>query len=525
MAEITHQPCPNCDSSDGYSFNTEKGVGHCFVCNGSSKEAPGEDYPVVEKIEYDPSIEPTYVVETNDKPIHVFTPKFLEHRGVTARTMEEYGVEGYPDKHVYVYPDGGRKTRTFPKTFTTNAGFKTNQLFGQQLFPVGVSRKITITEGELDAMSAYQMLKDSRYVNPVVSLPSSNPGQAFWADTKPYLDQFDEIIVCIEFDEPGNAIADKINRLYPGKVKRMSFENGYKDANKMLEVGKAREFKNLWWGAKPIVPDNINVTVEDFLSVYEDEEEGTFYPTGIEGLDEKIKGLFEGHYTLIKAPTGIGKTEFTRYIEHTLMKQGAKIAAWHLEEKQLRSLLGLVCYEMGVDVTRKDLVIEKGLEDQVKMALTKLAESELYVQFSMDEDCSSDDVVDQIKFLREAYGVNFILMEPVQDILNLKPADREAVLAQLSIRLSKVAAQTGVGIILVAHTNKEGDAKYCDMLSQRASVVIDLKRDKKAEDEIERNTTHIWIEKNRPTSLEGYGGEVFFDLETFTIKTEFMTNG
>jgi predicted ATP-dependent serine protease len=204
------------------------------------------------------------------------------------------------------------------------------------------------------------------------------------------------------------------------------------------------------------------------------------------------------------------------------MEQGVKIASWHLEERQLRSLLGIVSYRLGANVTRKDLVEEGGLEEVVKAELKELAESELYVQFSMDENCTSDDVINQIKFLREAYGVQFVIMEPVQDILNLKPAEREATLAQFAIRLSKVAAQTGVGIILVAHTNKEGDAKYCDMLSQRASVVIDLKRDKKAKDDTEKNTTHIWVEKNRPTSLEGKGGQVYFDLDTFTINTEWF---
>lgn len=32
MSELAHLPCPMCDSSDAFSYNTEKGVGKCFSC-------------------------------------------------------------------------------------------------------------------------------------------------------------------------------------------------------------------------------------------------------------------------------------------------------------------------------------------------------------------------------------------------------------------------------------------------------------------------------------------------------------
>ena len=67
----------------------------------------------------------------------------------------------------------------------------------------------------------------------------------------------------------------------------------------------------------------------------------------------------QGHFTVFKAPTGIGKTELMRYMEYSMLKQGVPIAAWHLEETKLRSLLGLVSYEVGDNLTRRDLIEEK----------------------------------------------------------------------------------------------------------------------------------------------------------------------
>jgi hypothetical protein len=91
-------------------------------------------------------------------------------------------------------------------------------------------------------------------------------------------------------------------------------------------------------------------------------------------------------------------------------------------------------------------------------------------------------------------------------------------LADLSIRLSKLAAELNVGIVTIAHTNENGDPKYCKMIGQRASVIIDLNRDKEADSIEERNTTYLKVEKNRPCSEEGLAGMLRFSTDTFTLR-------
>jgi replicative DNA helicase len=95
---------------------------------------------------------------------------------------------------------------------------------------------------------------------------------------------------------------------------------------------------------------------------------------------------------------------------------------------------------------------------------------------------------------------------------------KEQQLADLSVRLSKLAAELNVGIVSIGHTNENGDFKYCKMIGQRASVIIDLYRDKEAEDLQERNTTYLKIEKNRPSSEEGHAGKMRFNYDTFTLR-------
>ena len=91
-------------------------------------------------------------------------------------------------------------------------------------------------------------------------------------------------------------------------------------------------------------------------------------------------------------------------------------------------------------------------------------------------------------------------------------------LADLSVRLSKVSAELNVGIVSIAHTNDDGQMKYCRMIGQRASVIINLSREKESDDLQERNTTYLTVEKNRPCSEEGNAGAMTFNTETFTLK-------
>jgi hypothetical protein len=56
------------------------------------------------------------------------------------------------------------------------------------------------------------------------------------------------------------------------------------------------------------------------------------------------------------------------------------------------------------------------------------------------------------------------------------------------------------------------------MIGQRASVIIDLQRDKEADSLEERNTTYIRVEKNRPCSEEGNAGMMRFNSDTFTLR-------
>jgi len=322
----------------------------------------------------------------------------------------------------------------------------------------------------------------------------------------------------VDNDDAGNAVADRMAKLFPNKVYRVPHDK-YKDANEFLQKGAQAEFKAAWWNARKHTPENILNTTEQFLSLYHDTPEHVYAETGIQALDDKILGLMQGHFTVFKAPTGIGKTELMRYLEYQMLLQGIPIAAWHLEETKLRSLLGLVSYHLNDNLTRRDLIDLKGREADVVEAIRDLTKDENFYQFFLGDGQGAEELIDQIRFFSQACGCKFVFFEPIQDVISGSSEEsKEQQLADLSVRLSKLAAELNVGIVSIGHTNENGDFKYCKMIGQRASVIIDLYRDKEAQDLAERNTTYLKIEKNRPSSEEGHAGKMRFNYDTFTLR-------
>ena len=520
MSNFNHQPCPyvDCGSSDAFSYETELMIGKCHSCESAypSKKAT---FSWAKEIYPTKGVNNMGVVDYTPKRIEqTGSGKFVAMRGITERTMEDFGVLTYDDRQEYVYPSGGKKVRTLKeKGFYAKDGFKGDELFGMNFFTSGCSKIVTITEGELDSLSVAQMLKRS-YTNPVVSLPSATPSRKLWENCKDWLNSFDKIVLSVDTDEAGNAVADKIAKLFPNKVYRVPHET-YKDANEFLQAGKGNDFKSAWWNARKYTPENILNTTDQFLSLYNDTPEHQYVETGIVALDDKILGLMQGHFTVIKAPTGIGKTEVMRFLEYNMLQKGIPIAAWHLEETKLRSLLGLVSYDCKENLTRRDLIDEKKAHDRVVKSIESLTKDENFYQFYLGDGQGTEELIEQIRFFREACGVRYVFFEPIQDVVAGKnEASKEEILADLSVRLSKIAAELNVGIVTIAHTNDDGDPKYCKMIGQRASVIIDLSRDKESDDVEERNTTHITVQKNRPCSEEGRAGKMRFNPDTFTLK-------
>jgi len=494
MTEVSHQPCPHCNSSDAYSYNIEKNVYRCFSCGAAGVLNKTYSFQEEEGLSLEPFIPDNY-------------------RGISKKVMEKHGVyfTKHEDKETvhYTYPNG-TKHRELPKQIKISG--KVDKFYGEDDYTSG--KTVTITEGEEDRLSVIQMMGDW----PCVSVPGATPSKDFWENARKYLQNFDKIVLSIDNDEPGDRLADKFYRMFPGKVYRVN-HGKYKDANDFLKAGDKQGYKQAWWNANKVKPDTILSTAEDFEKLYNETPDYEYFPTGIDELDEKMLGIHKGAFTLILAPTGIGKTEFMRYLEwQCLSETDYSLATCHLEETPLRSLLGLVSYDLKMNVTRKDLIDDADYEVFVKESMANIAKKERYYQFQIKTDMDTEDLVEQIRFLVTAMGVDFIFFEPIQDIIAGDTSTKESLLTDLSNKLKRLAPELNVGIVVIAHANDDGDAKYCRSIVQSAAYEIALKRDREAEDPIERNRMYISVgRKNRTGGGSGPAGSLTFDKDTYML--------
>jgi len=452
--------------------------------------------------------------------VEPYIPK--SYRGISKATMEADGDVFFTDLpegtlETHVYANGNKYRRTWlPKSdrhhFSSDG--KMDRLQGVDTQPPS-GKFITITEGEWDRKAVKEMMGSW----PVYNTPSGTPSKDFWTNTRNDLSGFEgKILLSVDNDDVGDKLAEKFYRLFPGKVYRVN-HGKYKDANEFLLANDTKAYKDAWWNAQKIKPDTLLSTEQDFLKLYDETPDYEYFPTEIDSLDEKMLGIHKGAFTLILAPTGIGKTEFMRYLEYqALFKTNYTIAACHLEETPLRSLLGIVSYDLGHNYTRKDLIEGADAEDEVKSSIKNIAGMDRYYQFQIRTDQSTEDLIDQIRFYVEAFGVDYIFFEPIQDIISGDTSTKESLLTDLANTLKRLAPELNVGIVVIAHANEDGDPKYCRSIVQSAAYEIVLSRDVDADDAEERNRTRVRVgRKNRTGGGSGPAGSLIFNKDTYTM--------
>ena len=536
MSEKQHLPCPDvqgCGSSNAWGYNTETNLGYCFSCELKTwvykGQLLGKRGKRGEQMELDTQVGSTALVEDFGEAQGDYTPKGIKDptqggsyeglRGITSKTMEKFGVNTEGDKQHYVYPSGGIKTRYLKEKSFSASNLKSDELFGMNLFPVNSSKIVTITEGELDCLSAWQMLSvGSTYVNPVVSLPSATPSGKLWENCKGWLDSFDKIILSVDKDAAGDRVAETMFDLFPTKVYMMN-HGSYKDANDFLQAGDQKAYKSAWWGAKKYSPAGFTASVEDWMDAIDGEDPYEYTPTPIEAYNKLGKGLVKGGITVVKAPPGTGKSSYLRKLMHDLVVDKDKVVACLMME-EVKSVTGraMATYQLGKNVkTKEDASFNGVTEDEVKEALkTVLGEGgERFISFDVNPQDPVEDTLKQCKHAITIYGAEYIFIDHLQRLAYLVGTDSAtSSLTELGVKLTELAKRRNVGIVCISHVNSEGKTKYASSIEEEAIVMIEMSRDKKSEDLQERNTTYLEITKNRPYALTGPAGMLTYEIET-----------
>lgn len=390
-------------------------------------------------------------------------------------------------------------------------------LFGQEAFPPGCSDTVTITEGEYDAMSIFQTTN-----RPAVSVRGSSSArkdcQAQWK----YLNSFDKIKLAFDTDEPGTKARDAVAALFDfNKVYCVHLDPGLKDANAYLQADREVELRRLWWNAKRFMPDGVISTFAEFEEAMSNDSTArplSSFPWT--SLESKLLGLRPGEITLLTAQEGIGKTEILRAIEHHILSTtDENLGIIHLEENKARTVKGLCGLQLGEpahlpDSTVSQVNLSKALRDLVR----REDRLHIYSQFGGD---NADSICDLMRFIVVACGCRIVTLDHITMLATGQgEEDERRFLDQLSTKFGRLVNELGFHLILISHVNDDGKTRGSRNISKICANRVDLHRDITSGDETERNTTRLMVSKARFSSLTGPAGELFFDRETFSLRTE-----
>lgn len=454
--------------------------------------------------------------------------QYVPWRGVTAATMQAFGVQtkvsadGTPLAIAFPYGDIAKKIRTIEgKKFHSVGNMSDATLFGKDKFSAGSAKSITIVEGELDALSVFQML-GSKY--PVVSVRSASSARQDCSKERDYLNSFERIYVCLDNDEPGVKATREIAGLFDfNKVYHVKL-TGHKDANEYLSLGKSEEFSRVWWNAKRFLPEGIVSSFDDFQAIISKDHSKEGIPYPFPRLTELTYGLRTGEVVLITALEGRGKTEMVRAIEYHLLKNtDDNIGIIHLEESKARLLKGLAGYELDQPVHLPTSSIS---DEEITSAIQKLVGRDdrlhLYSHFGSTDP---DAILDAIRFLVAGCGCKYVFFDHItMAVSGLGDKDERVLLDYISTRLGMMVEELDFALILVSHVNDDNKTRGSRNISKIADLWIDLNRDLEAPTEEERNITQVMIKKNRFGARTGPSNPLYFNLDTFKVtekSTEF----
>lgn len=519
----THQKCGDCGSSDALTVYNDHTF--CFSCGEHHKI--GDDHATSPDggIPVSTSHSSGNISSPKSRLIEPPTSNYKACRGISPKTMEFFHVWNIGGDQYYPYytKDGthvANKIRTeATKGFLAQGNISGSGLFGQNLFPAG-GKTLTITEGELDALSVYEMF-GSKY--PVVSIKGSSSAEKDITDNWEYVNSFESIVLVFDKDEgvrkhdgtlhyPGQEAAQRVAALFAlGKVRIVTLGKA-KDANDYIREGWGRDFQHEWWQGPIWTPVGIKLAKDMWEEVsaaknYETQN----YPW--DGLNLYTYGIRLSELVTITAQSGIGKTSIVKEIEHALLQNTqAGVGILHLEEPNGDTLLGLMSITANKPLHIPD--VRKEVDDvELRRYYDETCNTERIVIWDHFGSNEIDGVLNTVRYMKNL-GCKYIFIDHLSIIVSDQSGDERKQLDEISTKLKTLCMELNIAVICVIHQNRQGEIRGTAGVEQLSNMVFKLHRDKEDQDEWRRNVTKVSVQKNRFCGKTGPACYLWYDAET-----------
>lgn len=517
-----HSECPECGSSDALAVYTDGGS-HCFGSgctyhvSGSGKQVD----QVPQQIDSGKPVDMSGIVAG------------IPERKISEETCKKYQVtvtydsKGKIERHHYPYYNtetgelvASKVRQVSTKGFFASGNLKSTGFFGQHQCR-GTGKFVTITEGELDAMSVYEMFGQKF---DVVSLKTGAAGAVKEIKEQlEWLENYETVVLCFDQDKAGELAVEQVKDLFsPNKLKVCKLP--MKDASEMLVANRVKEFVQHWWDAKTYRPDGI-VAGKDTWDALVSKRQVKSVPYPWEGLNEITKGHRPYELVTITSGSGMGKSQFIRELEYDLLHRTKEnIGVLALEEDVARTTLGI----MSVAANRPLHLEEDTSIDQLKPFWETTLGTGRYYLFDHWGSTSADNLLARVRYMAKALDCKYIILDHLSIVVSSQEnGDERKAIDEIMTKLRTLVAETGISLFLVSHLRRTSgtahedggkislqDLRGSQSIAQLSDMVIGMERDQQHEDQEVRNTTCVRVLKNRYTGQTGPACWLKYSVDT-----------
>jgi twinkle protein len=402
------------------------------------------------------------IIELNNDPLRgtEVARYMLDERGINERTLNKFQVAQSVDRGgtwwgAPIFDEEGQ-CRMVKHTNLARTGNKKHIFSTQPPFhaPFGLplvgdsDKSLIICEGEIDAMSIYQTLKDKRI--PVISVPSASNHQWIencWAT----LSRMETIFIASDMDDAGeNMFITLSKRLGVERCKRVVIPNPYNDVNEwfykespteeqllqLLEESDTQKSESL------VSPSDFVIQMQDCVT--RSEREAEWRNWCFQDMDLSLR---QGELMTIIGIPGSGKSQLAYQFANFLADNGTKLMFISFEIPIESMMLSIAHQKLG----------RAPKHEECAEVAKVLGRNMFFVDDRHFRNAKNnwEGLKDEIVLAKSKYGINTIFIDSYAYLAPKMDFEHQGL---ISMDLARTCIKHDVSIVLLAHA----DAKSKD---------------------------------------------------------------
>lgn len=219
--------------------------------------------------------------------------------------------------------------------------------------------------------------------------------------------------------------------------------------------------------------------------------------TGLADFDKEIGGLKSGHFIVIAAETGGGKSTLALNWVNRAISDGVGVAMFSIEMDRDELMDNLTSIRCGVD-RNKFNTGEFNDDDFRKMAVGLPEISKLPLWIFDEAIITVDQIRQTIMQLRDEYGIGLAVVDYIQLVTPDNTMEiREQQVAKIANGLRAVAKDCKLPIIVLSQLNEEGKIRESRVVAHAANMMLLL-------EDLDGNKPRVKIAKGRRVEKKCY---------------------